>query len=423
MNIAAAKESDSERPAYKDLNVLRWLMAYFCSVTGDTMYFLALSWATVQGVGDAQVGIVLAAGAVPRAVLMLLGGVVADRFGPRRTVIISDSMRCVVILSVAAVLMFTQPTLGLLIFTALVFGTVDALFMPAVGALPPRLAPHSQLGRIQGMRTLVLRLGNTLGPVLAGLALAVSGPAGAFGSAGVLFTVSLVLLFFVRLLPSPERDEEDARETWGHLVDGLRHVRGHTVLTPLVILIALSELCFTGPISVALVLLSKSRGWGESGMGWILSAFSIGGGFSALLLTVRTRIPRAGLVMACSLLIGAAGTAALGQARSLTVAVGLGALVGLAGGVSMVISNTLVQMETDPRYLGRVTALVTLCTLGLTPLMLPLAGAVAAWWNPGGVFLACGVIIAFSACLGLGTGGLRRAALGETAPPGPGASD
>ncbi|MFE6023884.1 MFS transporter, partial [Streptomyces sp. NPDC056441] len=53
----------SARPAYRDVNVLRWLTAYTASVTGDVVYFLALSWAAARAGGPSQVGLVVSAGA------------------------------------------------------------------------------------------------------------------------------------------------------------------------------------------------------------------------------------------------------------------------------------------------------------------------------------------------------------------------
>ena len=79
--------------AHRDANVLRWLTAYTASLLGDSVYFVALAFAAAKSVPPAQVGLVMAAGAVPRAALMLGGGVIADRFGPRRVVIGSDALR------------------------------------------------------------------------------------------------------------------------------------------------------------------------------------------------------------------------------------------------------------------------------------------------------------------------------------------
>ncbi|MDV9197924.1 MFS transporter, partial [Streptomyces sp. Wh19] len=138
----------AERPAHRDANVLRWLGAYTASMIGDSVYYMALAWAAARTGGDTQTGVVLAVGSIPRAVLMLGGGVLADRIGPRRVVIGSDAARCLVVLGLAAALLFTSPALWMLIAVALVFGVVDALFLPAVGALPPRVTAPGQLARV-----------------------------------------------------------------------------------------------------------------------------------------------------------------------------------------------------------------------------------------------------------------------------------
>ncbi|MFE3489848.1 MULTISPECIES: MFS transporter [Streptomyces] len=397
------------RPAHRDGNVLRWLTAYTASVTGDVVYFLALSWAATRAGGPSQVGLVVAAGALPRAVLMLAGGVVADRFGPRRVAVVSDAVRCVVILIAAVGLSSASPSVWLLVAVALVFGVVDAVFMPAVGALPPRITAPAQLARVQGMRGLSIRLSNAVGPLLAGSVLLIGGAAGAFTAAAALFALSLVTLLAVRItaVPQAPRRGSAGRE----LMDGLRYVRRHRMLAPLVTVVGLSEMCFSGPVATGLVLLADERGWGASGMGWIASAFSVGAAASALLLTVSARIPRAGLAMSGALLVTAAGAVALGHAPSLPVAVLFGSLIGLTSGFTTTVTGALVQTETDPRYLGRVTSVMTLCTLGLAPALFPAVGVTVALWGADTFFIGCGVICLSAAVLGLAVPVLRRAEL------------
>lgn len=417
---APAPASAPERPAYRDPNVLRWLGAYTTSVTGDIVYFLALTWAVTQESGPAQAGVVLAAGAVPRAVLMLAGGVVADRFGPRRVVIGSDLVRCVVILAAATVALLIGTELWLLVALAVVFGSVDALFMPAVGALPPRIAATDQLAQVQGLRLLSIRLSNTVGPPLAAFVLSAGGSPGAFGVAGALFVVSLVLLLAVRVRPLPPHDApKGADGTDGADVatprqefrDGLRYLRANGRVSSLVVVIGLGEMCFSGPVSTGLVLLADERDWGTATAGWILSAFSVGGAAASLLLSVARRVPRAGLTMSCALLLTAALVVATGNAPTAGLSIGLGALLGTASGAAMVVSNALLQKETDPRYLGRVTSVMTLCTLGLSPLLYPLVGLVAASWGIGAFFTGCGVICVLAAGVGFLVRSVRTATL------------
>lgn len=146
-------------------------------------------------------------------------------------------------------------------------------------------------------------------------------------------------------------------------------------------------------------------------MGWIASAFSIGAAAAALLLTVWARIPRAGLAMSGALFLTAVGAVALGHARSLPFAVAFGALIGLTNGVTATVTGALIQTETDPRYLGRVTAVTTLCALGLARFSSPSCGVTVAVWGAAMFFTVCGGICLIAAVFGISVPVLRRAEL------------
>jgi MFS family permease len=372
--------------------VLRWLLAYTSSVTGDSVYFVTLSWAASRALGPTAAGVVLALGAVPRALLMLGGGVVADRFGPWRVLIGSDLVRCVLVMA-AALAVAGRVQLGPLAALAIGFGVVDALFMPAVGALPPVLVAAENLARVQGMRVLGVRAANLAGPVLAGVVLGFGGTSAAFLAAGVLFGASLVLLVTLRI---PRRAVVPAagQSMWRQFTEGLLYVKRQAELRRLVIVIGLSELCFSGPIAVAVVILVDQRHWGSATAGWILGAFSVGGAAVAGLMAVLAeRVGRVrpmltltgSLVLTGALLLVWGG---LGRLGAIAVAAGLGA----ATGVTMVVANARLQTTAAPHYLGRVTSVTTLCTLGLSPLLFPLVGVVAAAWGAGTFFTLCAVV-------------------------------
>ncbi|MFE5731032.1 MFS transporter [Streptomyces sp. NPDC056528] len=410
---AAVLAAAPPRPAHRDPRVLRWLGAYTASTVGDSVYHLALSWTAVSSGSPAQAGLVMAVSAVPRALLMLGGGVIADRFGPRRVVIVSDAVRCLVVLALAALVLATTPALWTLAAVALVFGVLDALFLPAVGALPLRMAPRDQLARVQGMRGLGQRAGAVLGAPLGGLAVALGGPGAAFAAAGLLFALSLPLLLGLRLNPLPAESGTEARKhtALGDLADGLRYLRGHRVLGPLVIVIALSDLGFVGPLNVGLALLSDQRGWGASGIGWVLAGFGTGAAASSLLLGVKGRVPRAGAVLGGTMVLGAVSVGALAHIPLLPVAVFLALSVGLLAGLSGALAGALLQTECDPAYLGRVSAVASLCSLGLAPLSFPVTGAAIGLWGPGPVFAASAAVCALAGVHGLLVPALRRAEL------------
>ncbi|WP_329403806.1 MFS transporter [Streptomyces melanogenes] len=404
-----ALPENTTAPAHRDGNVLRWLAAYTASLVGDSVYFIALGWSAQKAAGPTEVGLVMAAGALPRAVLMLGGGVVADRFDPRRVILGSDALRCLLILAVAAGIALSAPALWILVAVALVFGAIDALFVPAIGALPPRITSPEQLARVTGMRSLSMRLSQITGPPIAGLAMGLGGVAAAFTVAGLLFALSLPLLLTVRMRSLGARNEEHpepgtARED---LLDGLRYIRRHPLIGPLVAAGALCELGLTGTLNVGMVLLNAERGWGPSGYGWIVSGFGAGAAAGATLLAVAGWLPRAGLTMAGSLLVGCAGAAAIALVPTLGMAVVLAGVIGLSAGVFGSLDNALIQTAADPAYLGRVTSVVMVTMVGLAPLSYPLVGAAIGAWGAAPVFVGCGVFASLGAVVALASGAVR----------------
>ncbi|MEU6808436.1 MFS transporter [Streptomyces sp. NPDC046831] len=411
-SVTPAAVPTAARPAHRDGNVLRWLAAYTASMVGDNVYWITLSWAAVQSGTPAQAGLVTAVSALPRALLMLAGGVVADRFGPRRIVIGSDAVRCAAVLGAAALLHLTSPGLWPLTALALVFGTVDAVFMPAVGALPARITRTDQLARVHGMRGMAIRFAGVTGAPLGGLGVALGGAAAAFGLAGLLIALSVPLLLGVRVRELPADGSATAGGTARRdLVAGLRHIRRHRVLAPLLLTIALGDLGFVGPLNVGLTLLADERGWGAPGMGWVLAGFGVGAGAASLLLAVRGRVPHAGRVIACTVLAGSVAIGALAYVPGVLAAVGVALLVGLLTGLSGALCGALLQTLTDPAYLGRVTAVAGLVSLGLAPLGMPLSAAAIGAWGTGPVFVAGAVVCGLGGVVALAVRDLRRAEL------------
>jgi hypothetical protein len=201
-------------------------------------------------------------------------------------------------------------------------------------------------------------------------------------------------------------------------VDGLRYVRRHRLLVPLIAVTGLGELGLSGPLNIGLVLLSHQRGWGPSGLGLITGAFGAGAAASSILLAVRGRLPRAGMLCGWSLLLAGAAVASLGAAPQLGWALVAGAVIGLAAGLTGSAFAALLQTVTSPAYLGRVTAVVTLLSVGVVPLCYPVTGAAVGAWGLFPVFAGFGAIAVLAAAIVALTPSLRTAGtVDESAAP------
>lgn len=401
-------------PAHRDPNVFRWLLAYALSCVANSAYFLALGWTANEIAGPAQVGWVVAAGAAPRVLLMLVGGAIADRFGPRLVVIVSDAVRCAVILTFAAGMVLTSPTLWLLLAVAILFGVVDAFFMPSVGALPALITRHDQLVRLQGMRGFTQRLGSVTGPPSAGLAMGLGGPAAVFGAVGVLLALSLLLLVFVRTLPVHGGDEESGYsrgELWRDLMDGLAYARSRRLVGAVLVSIALVEIATVGPLNVGFLFLADDQDWGAPGAGWILGSFGAGAGASGLLLTWWANLPRPGAVYCGTMIAGSLGIGCFAWVGTLPVAVVASAVTGGLLGLNGALALAFVQTATEPAMLGRIMSLGTLVSFGLAPFTIPVFGTTAAAIGTTSVFLICSALGLVGSGIVLTSSAIRRAKL------------
>jgi hypothetical protein len=215
----------------------------------------------------------------------------------------------------------------------------------------------------------------------------------------------------MRDLPLDDAPRERELTPWRDLRAGLAYIRGHRVLAPLVLAITLGDFGFVGPLNVGLTMLADRRGWGVSGMGWVLAGFGVGAGAASLVLTVRGRLPRAGLVAAYAVLAGSVAIGALAYAPSLAAAVGTALLIGLLAGLSGALCGALLQTQGEPAYLGRVTSVASLVSLGLTPLSMPFAAAAIGIWGPGPVFITSAAVCGSGGVVILCARHLRRAEL------------
>jgi MFS family permease len=194
-------------PAYRQMAYLRYVAGQGVSVLGDQVWYVALSWTAVRLASPGAAGAILAVSSVPRLALLLFGGAIVDRYGPRRLMIGSDAGRLAVSLGAAAVGVHS-PGVPLLIAVALVFGLADAVFLPAAGTMVPLLLRPEQLSAGNAMVTMTARLALAVGAPLGGLLVAVGGLPLACVVNGATFAASALALLSVhprRITPTAVR--------------------------------------------------------------------------------------------------------------------------------------------------------------------------------------------------------------------------
>ncbi|MEU8610294.1 MFS transporter, partial [Actinoplanes sp. NPDC048791] len=314
-----------------------WLAAATVSLLGTQVLGFAMAW-VAAGRGGAFAGLVLTAINLPRVLLLLAGGAVADRVGAWRVMIVADVVMTAVMLAVAGAAAVWGEQPWLLVGAALAVGLVDAFYLPSSGSLPRLLVSGPGLARALSARHLAGQLVAAAGPPLGAVVVAAAGiAAAALGNAVTFALMALVLLGLRRSLPELGRPASAAPARaggfWRQAVDGLRTAGRDRVLRPALLLTAAAAASLL-PVSGLLVpLLARQRHWPAAAGGAVVGAVALGTAVVASIVLARGAARRPGAAAITGLLIAAGAVAALAVAPGVAVAIGAGLVVGVGAGL------------------------------------------------------------------------------------------
>ncbi|MBS44216.1 MAG: MFS transporter [Nocardioides sp.] len=255
----------------------RWYYASrVVNMLGNAMASVALAFAVLHITDDdpAALGYVLAAHTVPMVLLLLWGGVIADRF-PRNVVIQVSNIASAVTQGLIAALVITGTAdLWMLIALSAVHGTVSAIAFPAMASIMPSLVPRSELQRANALMSLARASLTILGPTVSALLVVGVGPGWALAVDACTWLLSAVFLGFVHL-PAKEPSEDEGQGTIAELREGWTYFRRTTWLWVVVLGFGVLNAIHMG----AWFTLGPARAKetiGEEGWGLVLSAEAIG---------------------------------------------------------------------------------------------------------------------------------------------------
>ena len=373
-------------PLRKDARVIAWVLASSLSQVGDVAWFIGLAWTAVHVAGPAGAGLVMGIGSVPRAAILLLGGALADRLDPRRTMVVANLARIAVLLAAILVVETRTSSLVLLLLVAAVFGLVDGMYDPASGTMPRQLVRPDDLAAVSSMFQLGSRTATLVGAPLGGVLVATGGLASVMAFDAISFAVIAVVLALL-LKPRFPLERSRGRSVRSDLADGFRYLRRAPSARTLTIAVSGLNL-FVGPVTaVGLVLRTKAEGWGAANLGIFEACIGAAAAVGAVI-AMRWR-PRAPARTGLLILAGqAAACAGVGFSPYAGV-VGCMLVIGLTAGLASAFLSGAFQRTIEPAYLGRTGSMVMLSDQALMPLAMTGFGALAGLTS---IVTACTVV-------------------------------
>jgi len=386
-------------PLYAVLRSRSYLLlwaALFASLLAGFFNYVAVAWLTLQLTGSSlAVGSVLAAAAVPQAVLMLLGGAMSDRFTPRTTMLAAGLARGLVMAILAALTVTHSVQLWQIYAAAVLVGATSAFFYPAGTSMVPRVVARDQLEAGNALMNISRTAAIVLGPAGAGAVVAAAGPGSALAvdAAGSILAGLLMLLL-------PGGDGGARRPQTNPLADvrdGLLAVWRDVPLRAALLVIGVLNFFALGPVEVGLPVLTYQRfSQGAVALGTTLAAWGIGSALGSIAAAARPAPRRFGWGIVGIVALSGIGVAATGIAPTLPVLLAVMVAMGAVEGAGTTYLTSWMQRRSDPSMQGRVMSLAIFSSVGVEPVALATAGALAARYL-GLLFWASAAAIEFTA--------------------------
>ncbi|MCF2527364.1 MFS transporter [Yinghuangia soli] len=358
---------------------------------GDLAFEVAFLWLVLEHTGSpALLAAVLVVQAVPRGVLMLLGGAVTDRVSPRTVLLACHLVRAAAVLALGAASAAGQVHTWQFFALGLAAGAAEAFSVPAGGSILPQLVPHDDLARANAWVGFGEQGGRLAGPVLGGALVVWAGTAtAAWFNAATFLAAAAAIASVPRRQPAAERPAPAADGGPGaagtgsalrrDITAGLAYARRSRDVRTVLLLVGAATLSYAGLFAVGLPALAATYPDGPMTLGLLVSAWGLGQLLGSAAAAATGLPERWGLLIVGMTLTEGAAFAVLGFAPTAWGAAALLAMLGFGVAYSSDVAlPTYVQTRTPPEYLGRVNSVIYLPRVVLEPVSVALMGVVVA---------------------------------------------
>ncbi|APH44819.1 MFS transporter [Microbacterium sp. 1.5R] len=376
-----------EPPALRrDHRVHAWILVKALSDAGDALWTIALAWTAVQTASPAVAGLIVAAGTLPRAVVLLFGGMIADRADARRVMMLFNAVRVGVLVTVALWVLSAPPTVGVLLLAAIAFGVCDAFYEPSAGTVARQLVRAADLPSYGALSQTASRLGTMAGAAVGGVIVASAGLVGSAAVNAVTFTV-VIAFIAIWLRPRFLLARADRQSALRDIAGGFAHLGAHPTTRTLVVALSGLNLAVGPAVGIGLALRAHDEGWGAPAVGLFEALLGLGAAIGAVSVA-RWRPRREARAGFRALMLQGLAIVALGWGPAWSVGVAAFVIGATAGYASVLLSATF-SATVDTAYLGRMSSITRLGDDCLMPLAMAAFGLLAsttALWVPFALF-------------------------------------
>jgi MFS family permease len=353
----------------------------------NQMLMVALGWQMYDLTHSAwNLGLVGLFQFVPALALALVAGHVADQHDRRHIVSMALTLQ---LLAALLLLLATHEhwlSRDLILGVSLLLGVARSFQMTAQQALTPLLVPAAILARAMAFSSSGMQAAIIGGPALGGFLYA-AGAGVVYAACAGLFVLAAALVWSVRYDHKPV---PRAPVTLDTLLAGVRFIRAKPVVLGAISL-DLFAVLLGGAVALLPIYARDILHAGPEGLGLLRGAPAMGALLMSLVLARWTITRRAGAILFACVAIFGATTIVFGLSTWFWLSMAALFVNGAADMVSVVVRQTLVQLDTPDEMRGRVSAVNSIFIGASNQLGEFESGATAALFGPVGAVVAGGV--------------------------------
>jgi MFS family permease len=288
---------------------------------------------------------------LPALLLVLVTGLVADKFPRRRIILVCLAVEFLAAAALFAFALSGEAHIWPIFLVIVTLGTARAFIGPAGASLAPNLVPPKALANAVSMNVTAWQLASILGPVAGGLLYGIGGVV-PYAFAGLLV---LIGAFSISRIVAPAQHQQDQETSLATLLAGFRYIWHEKVVLGAISL-DLFAVLMGGAVALMPVFARDILEVGPWGLGLLRAAPGIGAITMALWLARFPVRDHAGAILFVFVALFGFFTLLFGLSTSVWLSIPALALLGASDMVSVSIRETIMQLWTPDVVRGRVNA-------------------------------------------------------------------
>ncbi|MGW8249351.1 MAG: MFS transporter [Anaerolineales bacterium] len=361
------------------------------SIAGTQMQTWALFWQirtlTDQPIALGGVGL---ARLLPIVVFSLIGGAVADVVNRRRLLFVTQSIMALSAVALAWLTFQEQIALWQIYLLTALQATAVAFDTPSRQALVPNLVPARDLPNAFSLNSIGFQAGAILGPALSGWVIVYLGQASTYLINAISYGAVIVALLLMGPVAQSADPLKRPQVSLDAIREGLRFIRSSPIILSTMILDFFATF-FSSANTLMPIYARDVLQVGAIEYGWLSSAQAIGATLAALVMSQLDEIRHQGKIFLWAVVAFGLATITFGLARSLPLAMTALIGIGASDSVSMIIRNTIRQLQTPDYLRGRMVSVNQIFFMGGPQLGEVEAGVVAQLFGPVFTIVSGGV--------------------------------